>query len=80
MKLNGEFIYLNSEERTGVKDPSKTYYFVALMQGAETVTLMCQDKAVYEEISKCQQFSPVILNFEYNDRYGRCRVVGLLKK
>lgn len=80
MRLRGKFIYLNTDIRTGVKDPTKQYYMVALMQGAETMTLMCVDSTVYNELRGINQFSEVNLELEYNVRYNNCRVVGLIKK
>lgn len=80
MRLRGKFIYLNTDLRTGVKDPSKQYYMVALMQGAETTTLMCMDAGVYNELQQMPQFSEVNLEVEYNVKYGSARVVSVVKK
>ena len=41
MTLNGRFIYQGSESRTGVKDPTKTYYEAALLSGIEQLRCSC---------------------------------------
>lgn len=48
MKLNGNFIFQGSEARTGIKDPTKTYYEAALLSGIEQLRSSCDQKLFSE--------------------------------
>lgn len=43
MVLTGRFQLLNTDVRSGVKDPNKKYNVVLLMQGTDTIQCMCED-------------------------------------
>lgn len=76
MKLTGEFILLNLEQRQGVKDKSKTYSFVALMQGCETFNCIAEED-VFTNLSTVKQFTPVVLDLDFNAQYKSIKVVGI---
>ena len=42
MKLTGDFKYQGSERRTGIKDPTKVYFEVALLSGIEQLRCTCE--------------------------------------
>lgn len=73
MKMNGEYVLLSTEKRVGIKDPTKVYPMVLLMQGTETLDCMT-DEAVYNELQAIPQYSKVFCTFDYNHRFKSLRL------
>ena len=54
MKVVGNFEYLGQEEIRGKKDPTKTYYNVVLLQGADPVKVFvtADDIHLFKDLKK----------------------------
>ncbi len=74
MVLTGRFQLLNTDVRSGVKDPNKKYNVVLLMQGTDTIQCMCEDTQLFEKIRACKQLSDLEIHFDYNAKFGSLRI------
>ena len=70
MKLNGNFIFQGSEARTGIKDPTKTYYEAALLSGIEQLRSSCDQKLFSEVLSSIKPFTECNCVFSFNPLYN----------
>lgn len=77
MLLTAQCVFLNAEEKAGIKDPNKTYYTVLLMQGAEAVTCMTEAKIFHEVLPSIHQYSSIDCEFDYNVQFKSMRLVGV---
>ena len=74
MILTGRFQLLNTDVRSGVKDPNKNYNVVLLMQGTDTIQCMCEDSVLFEKLRACKQLAELDIHFVYNAKYGSLRI------
>lgn len=77
MKMNLIGKYLNCESTVGVKDPSKTYYFVLLMQGTDTIKLTCNSE-LFEEVKIFKPMQDINVELSYNSTYKSLKLIGLV--
>lgn len=68
MEFRAEVKYLNREMKPGVKDPTKTYYKVLVMQGAQAPDFDCKE-AVYNRMDGLKEMQPITAIFDYNPQY-----------
>ena len=77
MKLNGTFIYQGSESRTGIKDPTKTYFEAALLSGVEQLRCSCERELFDKILPGIKPFSECKCEFSLNPQYNTLRLTGI---
>lgn len=77
MVISGKFTYLNSEIKQGVKDPTKNYHYVLLMQGTETLQCMTDADTYNISIPQLDKFSDVNCVFDFNPVFKSLRLVSI---
>lgn len=66
---------MNKFEKQGVKDPSKTYYYLVVSQDEDAGSTTCP-KEVYDEVETGKIGTFIT---EYNDKYESFRITGMVK-
>lgn len=74
MLLTGQCTLLNTEKKQGIKDPSKVYFNVLLMQDSQTVNCMTDEKLYNGVLSQIPQFTPVNCEFDFNPVFKSMRL------
>ena len=57
MLVKGKCVFLNSDKKQGIKDPTKTYYSVLLMQGTETLNCGVSEEIYNKELPQMNQLN-----------------------
>lgn len=79
MLVNANCVYLSSDKKQGIKDPTKTYYSVLLMQNTDTLTCSVPEAIFNTELPQLNQFESVFCSFEFNPTYKSMRLVDIKK-
>lgn len=79
MKFTADVKYLNRESKQGIKDPTKTYHNVLVMQGADAPTFSC-DEQVYNRLDGLKETDPIVAVFEYNAQYRSVKLIDFQPK
>lgn len=74
MQNTTKLLVLAKNEKQGIKDPTKTYYSLVVMQDADAGSINCP-KEVYD-VSKEGEVNTFIT--EYNQQYESFRIVGIV--
>ena len=70
---NTTLLVLAKNEKQGIKDPTKTYYSLVIMQDEDAGSISCP-KEVYDAVKEGQT---VTVKTEFNQTYNSFRVTGL---
>lgn len=79
MLVNANCVYLSSEKKQGIKDPTKTYYNALLMQNTDTLICSVPEAIFNTELSQLNQFESVFCSFDFNPVYKSMRLVDIKK-
>ncbi|RHO00465.1 hypothetical protein DW266_10265 [Blautia sp. AM22-22LB] len=79
MLVKGKCVFLNSDKKQGIKDPTKTYYSVLLMQGTETLNCGVSEEIYNKELPQMNQFESVECGFDFNPTFKSMRLVDIRK-
>lgn len=77
MKMYGNFIYQGLMSRPGVKDPSKVWNEVSLLDDFDQLKCMVTADLVDKVLPSIKPFTPCSCTFEYNARFASFRLVDI---
>lgn len=77
MKLFGNCIYQGSVARQGVKDPSKTYYEAALLEGMDQLRCSVDHDLFNQKLATIKPFTECKCEFNLNTVYNTLRLVEI---
>lgn len=77
MKLTGDFKYQGSGQRTGIKDPTKIYFEVALLSGIEQLRCTCEQDFFNKVLPTVKPFTDCKCTFTLNPTYNTLRLVDI---
>ena len=77
MKLSATCIFQGFETRSGIKDPTKIYNEVALLDGMDQLRCTVDPALVEKVLPGIAQYSRCNCTFELNTRFNSLRLVGI---
>ena len=77
MILYGDFYYQGSESRAGVKDPSKIYYEVSLLDDNDQVKCSVSPELFNTVLPGIKRFAPCKCKFNLNPTYSTLKLLEI---
>lgn len=77
MKFHGTFFYQGFSSRPGVKDPSKIYNEVSLLDETEQLRCSVSTDLIKNVLPAIKRFTPCDCTFDYNTRFNSLRLIEI---
>ena len=79
MKLTATCIFQGFESRPGVKDPTKVYHEVALLDGMDQLRCSVNSDLLDKTLPGIPQYTPCKCTFDLNVRYNSLRLMDIVQ-
>lgn len=79
MKFIATCFYQGSESRSGIKDPTKIYYEVSLLDDVDQLKCFTNQELFDKILPGIPRFAPCNCTFELNTRFNTLRLIDIAK-